>query len=244
MGRCAIAKKLKQQKIQIPNGNTWSDTAIEKILRNEKYTGNMLLQKTYRPDFRTKKGKKNRGEVRQYYVENSHEAIIDAETFEKVQEEIRRRSAMHDMTTAPKEEREVFRSPFTGIVVCGICGMHFLRKKQKSGTNRKIIWGCDGYFRYGKEYCPSQVIPEKTLIETTIKVLGVTELTKEIVNDRIKTIEVPMHNHLVYFLVDGSIKEVEWEHVSRSKSWTPEMKEAARQRAIAQHVKRRGGNDA
>ena len=244
MGRCAIAKKLKQQHIEVENGNNWSDSAIDKILRNEKYTGNMLLQKTYRPDFRTKKGKKNRGEVRQYYVEDSHEAIIDAETFEEVQAEIERRRATHAKTAKPKEEREIFSSPFTGIVVCGICGKHFLRKKQKSGTYRKVIWGCDGYFRYGKEYCPSQVIPEKILIEKTIEVLGVAELTKEAITERLKTIRVPSHNHLVFILVDDSIREVEWEHTSRRKSWTPEMKEAARQRAIAQHEKRRGGNDA
>ena len=87
-----IANCLTEQGVPTPSGKTqWSVSTIMSILQNEKYKGDALLQKTYIDDFLTKKVIRNHGEVQQYYVENSHPAIIDRSTFELVQQEIARR---------------------------------------------------------------------------------------------------------------------------------------------------------
>ena len=84
-----IAKHLEEQGIKTATGqDKWHSTVIDKMLRNEKYMGDALLQKTYTVDFMTKKKVKNTGIVPQYYVEDDHEAIIPKELFYRVQEEM------------------------------------------------------------------------------------------------------------------------------------------------------------
>jgi len=82
----------------------WHTSTIRKILSNEKYIGDALLQKTYTVDFLTKKRVVNNGIVPQYYVENSHEAIIPREIFMQVQEELVRRSKGHISTSGKRKE--------------------------------------------------------------------------------------------------------------------------------------------
>lgn len=87
-----IAKELTERGIPSPGKcKKWHPSSISKMLRNEKYKGDALCQKVYTVDFLTKKRKKNEGELRQYYIKNSHPAIIDEETFDKVQKELDRR---------------------------------------------------------------------------------------------------------------------------------------------------------
>jgi len=116
-----IAKKLTEEKIPTPGRKVkWQSSTVESILKNEKYRGDAILQKEYTVDFLTKKKKINEGEVPQYYVENSHPAIISPETFELVQEEFRRRREAGRYTSAI--------NCFASRIVCGGCG-GFLRKK-------------------------------------------------------------------------------------------------------------------
>ena len=90
-----IAKELTERGIKTPGGkDVWSVSTIRSILSNEKYKGDALLQKTYTLDYLSKTVKKNNGEVKQYYVTNSHEAIIDEDVFNLVQVELQRRSKM------------------------------------------------------------------------------------------------------------------------------------------------------
>ena len=89
MGRLAVANKLNDLHVPtVRGGKEWREGAIYLILRNEKYTGDMILQKTYSEDFRSKKRVINNGERRKYLVEKSHESIISKTVFEQVQEEI------------------------------------------------------------------------------------------------------------------------------------------------------------
>ena len=89
----------------------------------------------------------------------------------------------------------------------------------------------------GKAICPAQKIPEDILIAKTKEILAVNELDRKILLDRIRQILVPDHNRLQYFLTDGATINAEWQHRSRRDSWTDEMREAARQRAVEQHRK-------
>ena len=91
LGMSKIASELTSQGVCTRFGNHWSRNAIRGILKNEKYTGDMILQKTYNVDFRTKAKKINKGERKQYYVENSHDPIISKETFDAVRKEEKRR---------------------------------------------------------------------------------------------------------------------------------------------------------
>ena len=102
---------------------------------------------------------------------------------------------------------------------------------------------CCTFDELGKGYCSSQRIREDILIEKTRAVLDLQEeqeLTDELIAKQIKRIEVPEHNLLRYYLKDGCIETVKWENPSRSKSWTPEMRERARQKSLEQHRKRKG----
>ncbi len=88
----AIAKKLTADNVPTPGGKkTWSRNVVKSILTNEKYKGDALLQKVFTEDYLTKRKKKNKGEVSQYYVEGSHEPIIPPKIFDEVQAELERR---------------------------------------------------------------------------------------------------------------------------------------------------------
>lgn len=132
-----IADSLTSRGIPTPaRKKVWSVSTIMSILQNEKYKGDALLQKTYTVDFLTKKVRKNNGELPQYYIENSHPAIIDRETFALVQKEIERRRPVR---------RQLHRSsPFNAKVVCGDCGGFYGRKVWHSGSKyEKSVWRCN-----------------------------------------------------------------------------------------------------
>ena len=136
----SIADHLTAKDIPTPAGKKkWSVSTIMSILQNEKYKGDALLQKTYTADFLTKKVKKNCGEVPQYYIENSHPAIIDAETFDLVQKEIeRRRPHRHQLHRS---------SPLNAKIICGECGGFYGRKVWHSNSKyRKSVWQCNHKF--------------------------------------------------------------------------------------------------
>lgn len=136
----SIADHLTAKDIPTPAGKKkWSVSTIMSILQNEKYKGDALLQKTYTADFLTKKVKKNCGEVPQYYIENSHPAIIDAETFDLVQKEIERRN--------PHRYQLHRSSPLNAKIICGECGGFYGRKVWHSNSKyRKSVWQCNHKF--------------------------------------------------------------------------------------------------
>ena len=230
VGRYVIARQLILEGIRPKSGKKWTESSIHQILTNEKYAGNMILQKTFRPDFRTKIDKPNRGEVKKYYVENSHEAIIDQETFDRVQAEMALRAAKYG-----KGERRTFHPHlFSGYIRCGHCGRSLKYYRTNAGKYDKAIWACPIFYTMGKSFCPSQKIPEDILIAKTKEILSIDAIDRKILSCRLREIVVPAHNQLRYILKDGSTVDVEWQHHSRKESWTPEMKQAAREKALKQ----------
>lgn len=155
----AIADYLTRQGIPTPRGKEqWSVSTIMSILTNEKYKGDALLQKTYTADFLTKTVKRNHGEVPQYYIKDSHPAIIDPETFELVQQEIERRH--------PNRRQLHRNSPFTAKIICGDCGGYYGRKVWHSNSkHRKYIWRCNKKYQTGTP-CSTPTLDE-SVIETT-----------------------------------------------------------------------------
>lgn len=162
-----IAKKLTERGIPSPAGKSvWYSGTVESILTNEKYKGDALLQKTFCVNFLTKEMKRNEGELPQYYVEQSHPAIVSPEVFDEVQQELKRR----------REARYVGRSGcFSSKIICGECGSYYGRKVWHSTDKyRTVIWRCQHKYDNGK--------PCKTphVTEDQIKAAFVTEMNRVI----------------------------------------------------------------
>ena len=138
-----IAKTLTAEEILTPAGYTkWKPDTVLSILTNEKYKGDALLQKKFTVDFLTKKQKVNEGEVPQYYVENSHPAIIAPTEFDAVQAEIQRRKTLG--------RRYSGQSILSARIVCGDCGDFFGPKVWHSNSKyRRVIWQCNSKFDDG-----------------------------------------------------------------------------------------------
>lgn len=162
------------EKDQIPNGagNTrWHTSTISKILRNEKYIGDALLQKSYTVDFLTKKRVKNTGEVPQYYVEDDHPAIIPKSVFYKVQKIMDKR---RDGLTVPNGTRHKYSNKycFSCIVYCGHCKDIYCRNIWYT-DGRKAVWRCytrrNFNHRRGRgRRCPGRNVLEKDLKQATL----------------------------------------------------------------------------
>ncbi len=140
-----IAAALESDGILSPTGRTaWSPSTIQNILRNEKYAGDVLLQKTYTSDFLQKKVKKNRGELAQYYITDNHPAIIPWDIFQEVQLEIARRNSKRKVSCRrTKSEQGKYTSKFalSERLVCGECGAMYRRPSGSSGTGTKKTSG-------------------------------------------------------------------------------------------------------
>ena len=152
-----IARQLTADSVPTPSGKkVWSASTIHSILTNEKYRGAALLQKCFTTDFLTKKQKKNEGEVPQYYIENSHEAIIDPPEWVAVQQEIARRKAIGRSYSGV--------SPFGAKIRCGECGAWYGSKVWHSTDKyRTVIWQCNGKFAKGKERCRTPHLREEDI---------------------------------------------------------------------------------
>ena len=227
MGVGTIAKRLTEEGVKTRRGfSCWSTHAVFTIIRNEKYVGDLLLQKKYIEDYMTKRTVENKGERQMYVVTDAHDAIIDRETFDRIQAEIRRRQEVYP------SEKGADHYPFTGLIVCGQCGKRYNRAIAvcRDQTYRHPIWICPTFKRLGTKFCKSQRIPEKVLIETTCKVLGMEELDETVLRDNIREILVPGKNTLLFRFHDGTEKRVEWSN-SRKDSWTPEMKAKASEKS-------------
>lgn len=228
MGKNAIMKKLNAAGIKTKRGHEWLESTVDRILRNEKYAGDMLLQKAYIADHIGKKKKINRGVLPRYGVQNSHPPIIDRYRFDRVQEILKGKAASyHPDRGAPSEY------PFSGRVVCGRCGKNYRRKITGSGTRyAKWVWICPTFNRHGKAACPAQQIPEDVLITVAAKILGMADFDEGMFQARIQRIVVPEAGILVFVFSDGSEIEARWQNPSRQDSWTEEMRQQAREHRI------------
>lgn len=202
-------------------GCEWHTDTIRGILTNEKYIGDLRLQKTLVTDHLTKKQVPNIGQLPQFYVESNHEAIIEKEAFETVQRELRRRRP-----SAP--DKPATQSTFTGKIRCDICGKNYRRKT----TPYNVVWCCSTYNTKGKKYCTSKSIPEATLKASASEVLSLTAFDDEAFTANIEHIDALEDNLLRFVFRNGRTVICRWQDRSRSKSWTDEMREAARQNAL------------
>lgn len=171
-----ISKMMRAEHYQIPGKNiSFSKGMIMSMLANERYCGDAILQKSVTVDCIEKKRKKNTGEAPMYYVQNSHPAIIDRVTFNKVQEELARRrakspaSAKATITSTGKYSRYAL----TDVLICGECGTRYRRVTWSRNGVKRIVWRCISRLDYGKKYCKeSPTIFEDKLHEAIVRAVN------------------------------------------------------------------------
>jgi len=222
MGLEAIAKKLNTEGITTRWGYPWQHSCVRKVLQNYTYTGNLLLQKTFRENHMTKRKCINHGEQPMYLAEQAHAPIIPTETFEAVQCRLNQQSEKYGVKNTTN------RYPFSGKLICANCGKKYRRKI----THGSIFWICSTFNSHGKTFCPSKQIPEDTLIATTEEVIG----SLDALDNKITAIRVENDNTLVFCLSDGTQTVKRWQDRSRAGSWTDEMKQAARQKELDRRI--------
>lgn len=149
----------------------WRPETLKKILQNEKYIGDALLQKTYTVDFLTKKRVKNNGIVPQYYVENSHEAIIPRDLYMQVQEEMVRRANLH---SGANRKKRVYSSKYalSSIVYCPKCGDIYRRIAWNNRGRQSIVWRCVTRVEHGPQCCDAPTVQETELQEAVVRAIN------------------------------------------------------------------------
>ena len=175
-GANRIARELEEEGVKGWNGKSkWYESTIRKMLANEKYKGDALLQKTYTVDFLTKKKAKNTGQVPQYYVEESHPAIIDKEMWETVQLETERRQAFSEKHQIQKVEPGLKNSPMSGKIICGRCGRAFGRRVWRGNDERlkKFVWICSQRnISKGVKGCRNKHVYDMTLVSAFVDIFN------------------------------------------------------------------------
>lgn len=157
---------------EIPSGKetAWTHAAIKGILTNEKYCGDVLMQKTYTTDCITHKAVKNRGERPMYLVQNNHEAIIDRETYDAVQAEVARRTALRSPSQKTPTGLSCYTSKYalSDRVFCGECGTKYKRTTWSKNGKKRIVWRCVSRLDYGKKYCHDSPTVDEDKLQTAI----------------------------------------------------------------------------
>ncbi|MBR3017276.1 MAG: recombinase family protein [Clostridia bacterium] len=162
----SIADKLNTEGIKTPSGKKacrWTKDGIRRILTNEKYRGDARLQKTYTVDFLTKEVRVNHGERKQWYVHDSHDAIVSPETFDLAQKELARRTG---------RKGRFYDSPFTGKIICGDCnGFYGHRVWHSNEPCRKNIWLCNDKYD-GNTVCRPPKVTEEEIMAGFLKAVN------------------------------------------------------------------------
>ena len=170
-GTATVAKTLNAEGIPTITGTIWWGSTITRMLKNEKYCGDVLMQKTITADEITFKRKINRGEQPKYYIKDDHEPIIPRETFELVQKLLAERCLLKGMTEEVKKKSNN-RYPFTSKVICGNCGKVYRRTIQNSSKSyARPAWNCRSGHHTAESPCGNGSIHEDRLTQICIGVL-------------------------------------------------------------------------
>lgn len=211
MGLWAIAQMLDSLGIKPPYAQAWGALTVRYILRNERYMGDLLLQKTFIVDHLNKKKRVNRGELPKYYVEGIYPAIVSRDVFERARQLAEQNAARFTPISTRAHEY------LSGMLICTRCGKPYKRKV----AHDRAAWNCGTFMRKGKAFCHGKQIPEDTLLGLIKDVLG------ERPFEDIQQIIVPGPNQLRYIFKDGAVVDRTWQDQSRRDSWNEDMRRQA-----------------
>ena len=166
-----IAQTLQAEKIEILGKNlSFSKNMIMNILRNEKYCGDCILQKTVTVDCISKTRKVNQGEAPMYIVENNHPAIISREVFNRAQEELIRRQALQAKSdkTSITATGKYSKYALTEVLQCAECGSRYRRVTWTAHGRKKIVWRCISRLDYGTKHCKDSITVEEEALHGAV----------------------------------------------------------------------------
>lgn len=192
-----ITEKLNASNVPAQRGEHWQACTVRRMLRNINYTGNMLLGKYYSQDALNHRRIKNAGEQPMYFVEDSHQAIIDRETYDKAQAELDRCSALGRLANP-----NITCNHYTGKIICRGCGRPFGRcvNKMRGGT-RIPVWSCK---KPGGK-CMTPGILESELDGMLAEQLGLAAFDPDRFSEQIDRIEVGLDDIITFFFRDGRV---------------------------------------
>ena len=171
-----IKKMLESKGVLTAKGKkVWNESLISSILKNEKYVGDALLQKTYTLDCITHKVVRNHGERPMYLVTDHHAPIIDRDTYNRVQQELARRSSKRKISDKTITEQGKYSSKYalSELLICGYCGTPYRRTTWSARGKKQIVWRCISRLEHGKKYCPdSPTIKEEQLHKAIIHAIN------------------------------------------------------------------------
>lgn len=173
----------------VKGASTWSCTSIKGILTNEKYYGDVLMQKTFRQDVISKKMVKNTGQRTQYLIQGHHEGIVTKEKFDAVQAEIARRNARRSPAKQAVTGRGCYTSKYalSDRLVCGECGTLYRRCIWTSKGRKYPVWRCISRLNYSTKYCHnSPSVKEETLHAAILAAINSAMSNKRVLIDHIK----------------------------------------------------------
>ena len=166
-----IAQTLQAEKNELPGKNlSFSKNMIMNILRNEKYCGDCILQKTVTVDCISKTRKTNQGEAPMYIVENNHPAIISREVFNRAQEELIRRQALRAKSdkTSITATGKYSKYALTEVLQCAECGSRYRRVTWTAHGRKKIVWRCISRLDYGTKHCKDSITVEEEALHGAV----------------------------------------------------------------------------
>lgn len=217
-------KQLEQMGVKSYKGGHFGNGSIRQILGNVTYTRNLLFQKEYVVDPITQKSKINRGELPQYWVENTHEAIIPLETYQAVQAEKARRRELGVFANW-----SINTSCFTSKIKCGRCCKSYQRSNRKGHKDPNAsyaVWICGTRRKTGNAECQNKDIPEEMLKTACATVLGLDAFDEAIFIERIDHLEIPSPNEMIFYFKDGRVVQHHWESTMKKDCWTAERRAA------------------
>jgi DNA invertase Pin-like site-specific DNA recombinase/predicted transcriptional regulator len=221
MSSRAIARELTAKGIKTFFGGNFCEHTLLKMLENEKYIGTVIMQKTFVEDHISKKKVRNNGELPRYVIDDAHPAIIDKETFEAVQARLNERKV------------KVERTVFTSKIICEKCGCSFQRCSRKNRAGETVKkYHCYNKKQGNTHNCDTLQIPETILESISAEVLGITEFDGKVFTEKIEKIFVPSAHTLVFHFHNGRKVTREWVSTAAKDCWTPERREAQRQRQL------------
>ena len=177
----------------------WTISRIRSILQNEKYCGDVLMQKTFRQDFINRKAIKNTGQLPMYLIENHHEGIVSREKYDAVQAEMARRNAAKSPSKNAVTGMASYASKYalSERLVCGECGTLYRRCTWTRNGEKRVVWRCVSRLDYGKKYCHnSPTLDEAPLQQAILAVLNTAMADK---NSLIRQITAAMETELIPF---------------------------------------------
>ena len=218
--RLETERELAAEGITTRDGCRWVDSNIKVVLTNVTYTGNLLLQKEFISDPISKQRKKNRGELPQYYVEDTHPAIIDKATFDFVQEEMARRRELGALAN-----KSLNTSCFTGKIKCPYCGQSYMHNKRTDRGDMEF-WNCGSKKKKKKGTgCPvGGTINHKNMVKVCTEVLGLDKFDEAIFLEKVDHIDVPERYTLEFHMADGCVVTKACPNTGHRDCWTPERR--------------------